>query len=303
MATTANNASQDGIARAVSYSFELPPACKGFFAINQTLLKFHCQLTHKIPMEPMYMADGSIVDKGAAEQYIADAEKTGKVLRSLSSSKFMSKTLTPAEDVRLKIIGIQQNAAFILSLEMDALNGDIDAMKRLALFYRDGKHDLPKDMKEYSTWAVCMHKKRAELGKTSSMTKLGKWYLSGGGPFNVAKDVEQSYHWYMLAAEAGDVVGLCNASKCLLHGWGVQKNETHGIGLLVSAAEGGLDSACLRLGHYYLCGRHGIPANKALAQRWLRNIVDGKCRYRCKRLKEDAVVSAKKLLRYLSANS
>ena len=242
------------------------------------------------------MADGSIVEKEAGEEYIADADKTGKPLRSLNSSKFMSKALKPAGHVSSKIQNIQQDFGSVLSLEMDALNGDVDAMKRLASWYRDGKFSLPKDKAEHDRWMIEIQKKKADLGDTTSMNKLGKWYLSGGGPFNVTKDLEQSYHWYMVAAEAGDVVGLCNASKCLLHGWGVEKNDIHGISLLVSAAEGGLDEACLRLGYYYLCGQHGLLESKRLAKRWLQKVVNGKCRYRTRNRKEDAVVTAKKVL-------
>ena len=101
----------------------------------------------------------------------------------------------------------------------------------------------------------------------------------------------------MMAAEAGNVVGLCNGSKCLLHGWGVEKNETHGISLLVSAAEGGVDEACIRLGYYYLYGRYGLQANKAFAKRWLQKVVDGKCRYRILNRKEDVVAAARKAMR------
>ena len=276
--------------------YDVLPHCKADLAVFKQLSKFFCALTNKVPREPVYMADGSIVEKEAGEEYIADAEKTGKPLRSLNSSKFMSKALKPAGDVSSKIQNIKQDFGSVLSLEMDALNGDVDAMKRLASWYRDGKFSLPKDKAEHDRWMIEMHKRKAELGDTTSMNKLGKWYLSGRGPFNVMKDLEQSYHWYMTAAEAGNVVGLCNASKCLLHGWGVEKNVTHGISLLVSAAEGGLDEASLRLGYYYLRGQHGLLENKRLAKHWLQKVVDGKCRYRTRNRKESAVVTAKKVL-------
>lgn len=294
--TMVDNSQQGAVARILS-NYAFVPDKKVVFLIYHESLKFRCKITKKYPVEPVYMADGSIVEKKEAENYIADAKRNGKPLRSLNSSKFMSKTLKPAEDVDMKIREIGQNLEFVVSLEKEALNDDINAMTKLASLYRGGKYGLPKDIHEYRTWMIKAHKKKAELGDTTTMTKLGKWYLSGGGPFNVTKDLEVSYHWYIMAAEAGNIVGLCNASKCLLHGWGVEKNETHGISLLVSAAGGGLDEACLRLGYYYLYGRYGLLANKALAKRWLQKVVDGKCRYRILNRKEDVIAAAKKAMR------
>ena len=119
-------------------------------------------------------------------------------------------------------------------------------------------------------------KKDAENGDTTAMYEFGLMYEHGENGLKV--DNEEAYKWYKMAADAGDVVGTAALGECLLNGWGVKKNLSEGLIMVVSAAKDGSDYACFLLGETYFHGRCGVEVNYASAKYWLEKALSAEAR-------------------------
>ena len=77
-------------------------------------------------------------------------------------------------------------------------------------------------------------------------------------------------------------MGIASVGECLLTGTGVEKNQTEGLIMLVSAAKDGSDWACYMVGKIYYLGEYGSKVNFAMAKFWLEKAVaegEGSCEY------------------------
>lgn len=80
----------------------------------------------------------------------------------------------------------------------------------------------------------------AELGHDCAQFNLAECYELGKGEGNgVEQDLQQTVHWYTLAAEQGDVEAQHNLGYCYLEGEGVEKDEKAAIYWLAKATEQG----------------------------------------------------------------
>jgi len=114
------------------------------------------------------------------------------------------------------------------------------------------------------------------------MFKLGIMYENGLNGLKVDKN--ESYKWFKKAADAGSVKGTASVGVYLLWGWGgVEKDQTEGLVLLVSAAKDGSNYACYNLGRMYFDGRYGSKVNYTSAKHWFEKAVargEGSCQHK-----------------------
>lgn len=136
------------------------------------------------------------------------------------------------------------------------------------------KHKIIRG-KVAADWIDRENKKRVEelrklaiAGDGNACYILGTSYEHGlrGLPKNNAK----AYGLYKMSASLGSARGLNACGTCLVHGKGVERNATHGVGQTTSAAENGCALACFNLGHWYASGMHGLPEDRGEAKTWLQ---------------------------------
>mmetsp|Transcript_23780 Transcript_23780/g.68333 ORF Transcript_23780/g.68333 Transcript_23780/m.68333 type:complete len:263 (-) Transcript_23780:174-962(-) len=109
---------------------------------------------------------------------------------------------------------------------------------------------------------------RAKAGDGNASYILGKSFEHGLR--GLSRNSAKAYQFYKTAASCGSVRGLNACGSCLVHGKGVERNATHGVGQTTSAAENGCASACFNLGFWYASGMHGLPMDRGEARTWLQ---------------------------------
>jgi uncharacterized protein len=96
-------------------------------------------------------------------------------------------------------LGVERNPGLAKQWYEKALDqGDFLTNNNLAVLYRDGSQDVPRNYAR----AMELFKKGALMGDEQSQNNLGMMYLQGQG---VAKDLVEAYAWFSLAAMQGNV--------------------------------------------------------------------------------------------------
>ncbi|MCZ8177241.1 MAG: tetratricopeptide repeat protein [Burkholderiaceae bacterium] len=139
--------------------------------------------------------------------------------------------------------------------------GDLAAIVRLAVAYRDGSSGLARNPALALQWLV----RAAERDNVSAMTEAAWGHLQGwGGQRN---EVEAA-RWYRRAADKGDAAGAYWLSEFHRQGWGgVTQNTAEMLRWLRVAAEAGNAGAMRDLGAAHEQGL-GLAADRAQALRW-----------------------------------
>lgn len=136
------------------------------------------------------------------------------------------------------------------------------------------KHGIIRG-KVAADWIGRENKKRVEeLRKLAKAGDGNACYILGEscehGLRGLPKNNAKAYNMYKMAASLGSARGLDACGTCLVHGKGVERNATYGVGQTTSAAENGCALACFNLGHWYASGMHGLPTDRSEAKTWLQ---------------------------------
>ncbi len=99
---------------------------------------------------------------------------------------------------------------------------------------------------------------KAEDGDVSAQLKLGYTYLYGMEGLNA--DYAKAFHYYELAANQNDKIGINNLGTLYYNGIGTQRNPRKAALLFAKAAEAGNFDAATNLGFIYVSGS-GIEQN------------------------------------------
>ena len=84
--------------------------------------------------------------------------------------------------------------------------------------------------------------------------------------------VGKNFEWASKSHRAGHASGTANLGRCYLFGHGVEKNQTFGMQLATSGAEGGSAAACCNLGDWFARGGFGLPKNLDEARHWYSKV-------------------------------
>ncbi len=85
-------------------------------------------------------------------------------------------------------------------------------------------------------------------------------------------EMENAFHWYRKAAEAGDANAMCNLGTMYLTGRGTSVNQENAVKWLKRAAEQNDANAMLKLAGLYQNGE-GVTQNHKEALKWIRKAV------------------------------
>ena len=85
-------------------------------------------------------------------------------------------------------------------------------------------------------------------------------------------EMENAFHWYRKAAEAGDANAMCNLGTMYLTGRGTSVNQENAVKWLKRAAEQNDANAMLKLAGLYQNGE-GVTQNHKEALQWIRKAV------------------------------
>jgi len=230
-----------------------------------------CAITHELPVDPVTAEDGFIYEEREISEWIRKKQADEDAVTSPRTNAPMGTKLLPAVQVRNAIKDLVRNGV---------IDGDLAKQWKSSM---DDRETVEKA------------KKRAEDGDADAMFNLGNWYRDG--QFGLTRNDEESYKWYKQAADLKDTRGMVAAGWRLVTGVGVEKNVSHGMVLVASAAEMGSDCACFHLGMWYLRGNHGLPKDRKEAMRLLRRVTDGSCSVH--RLKGECKEKAKAMIQEL----
>ena len=156
-------------------------------AMDEGITEFLCPITQELPIDPVTAEDGRVYERSAIEEWLEQNEK------SPHTNEPMGKKLLPALQVKNMIAALVKSgalsgdkcAAWTQKLEQEknvegwrqrAEAGDVQAMARLAEWYRDG-NGVNQDHSAHFMWA----KRAADLEDPWGMTQLGQAYLDGRG--------------------------------------------------------------------------------------------------------------------------
>jgi TPR repeat protein len=119
---------------------------------------------------------------------------------------------------------------------------------------------------------VEMLSRLASNGELAAQKRLGKIYAKGD---LVERDVEESFRWFLLAAEQGDADSQMSVATSYAKGkdLGVEQDLAKANNWYRKAAEAGIGGAQLVLGSHYFEGI-GVTKNFAEAKEWLQKAID-----------------------------
>ena len=207
----------------------------------------------------MMRFQGQIYERAEIEKYL---EKEGRFATSpVTRERLNSKILYPAVHVRNTIEHL---------IESGIIEGELADTWKARMAEKKREEEELKETRE-----------DAENGNAEAMYNL--WCMYGNGDNGLKRNDEEAYKWYKKSADGGDVMGTAAVGACLLIGWGVEKDRTEGLLMLMSAAERGSDHACCRLGEIYRRGLYGLKVNYARAKHWLEKAVaegEGSCEHK-----------------------
>lgn len=108
--------------------------------------------------------------------------------------------------------------------------------------------------------------KRAEQGDISAMRTVASDHFHERN--GCKKDYRVAFKWYEKARLLGNSRSTYDGGWMLVYGQGVPKNTSKGVLYPgVVTGQGHLDAAFV-LGCFFAKGEHGLPVDKAEAQRW-----------------------------------
>ena len=220
------------------------------------------------------------------------------IIRSTISATWWFVTSDSTAAAWLQTLALSAFAHILWTKFMEAKNGNdgINLMQLLSIDSMrsavDNLLDTCTDLIEWcikhgfirgklaANWVNRQNKKRVDelvekvkAGDGGAAYILGRWCQHGlrGLP----RSNNKAYQFYKTSANYGSIRGLNACGSCLVHGTGVERNTTHGVGLTTSAAEQGCDKACFNLGLWYASGEHDLPMDREEAQNWLQRAVRG----------------------------
>jgi len=188
-----------------------------------------------------------------AQGHIYERKEVEKCLKSpVTRERFKSKHLVPLVHVRNAIEHL---------IESGMIEGELaDTWKERMAEKKRSEEELKRA------------KEGAENGDAEAMYDLGEMYKFGQN--GLKKDNKEAYKWYEKSSDAGYVMGTALVAACLLYGfWGVEKNQSEGLLMVMSAAKDGSDYACFVLGEIYFKGYFGFKVNYASSKQWLEKAV------------------------------
>lgn len=106
---------------------------------------------------------------------------------------------------------------------------------------------------------------KAESGNTLAQYELAAVLATG---FMGEQCIEESFFWYMTAAERGHVEASWNAGLMLVDGEGIERNTETGLKLIFLAANEYCYGACRFLGDSFRSGIHGLSVDKQQSEYW-----------------------------------
>lgn len=167
--------------------------------------------------------------------------------------------------LKIRFLKNNADAEEILSLYMNAENGDPEAQNNLGKCYDKGK-GVEKDLFLSVKW----FRLAAEQGYSFAQFNLGICYAHGEG---VGKDYFEAVKWYRLAALQGVSAAQCNLGRCYRNGEGVEKDYFEAVRWYSLAAEQGVSVAQCNLGICYKNGE-GVEKDYSQAVKWYRLAAD-----------------------------
>ncbi len=93
-------------------------------------------------------------------------------------------------------------------------------------------------------------------------------------------DAENSFRFYKMAYDKGDVLSAYNLAVCYSRGYGVESNLDEAFKLYKEAAEAGYENAYFQLGNFYFEGRGNVEKDYRQAMRWLRKAYESNADWR-----------------------
>ena len=153
--------------------------------------------------------------------------------------------------------------------------GDVEAMRSLGDWYKDGVNELPRDEEEATHWhnkaEVTETKNLAISGDSDAMFGYARIFFQGVK--GIDRDYGEAYRWFQKAADAGCATSLAVIGKYYkIHGAGelMSKNINSGLALIASAARDESDFACYLLGECFYKSLYGIEKDNQQAKKWLK---------------------------------
>ena len=143
--------------------------------------------------------------------------------------------------------------------------GSLRAQYRLALLY-DGVALGERDAAEAATW----YRLASEQGHAPSQARLATLYTLGDG---VHPRYDEAARWARASADQGNANGCYALAVLYLKGFGVEQNFQRALRWYRKAATGGHAAAQNMLGTVYLAGE-GVPIDAGEAERWWQMAAD-----------------------------
>jgi len=233
-----------------------------------------CPITHELPFDPVHAEDGSLYERKAIEEYFATTTKFERKVRSPIKGVMIGTSIFAAPHIKNTIEGLISN---------DVITGDLANKWKERAKEKKSAEDLIKD---------------AENGNKHAMYELGKHYFYGKKGFK--EDSKEAYEWFKKANAKGSVMGMAREGACLLHGFGVEKDEVTGMLYLGMAERDGSDFAAFAIG-FYLFNKKQCPNKKMMACKMLEKVLSGN--YTHKHLSDAGKEEAKTLLDQLQSSN
>jgi TPR repeat protein len=210
-----------------------------------------CPITLQLPLDPVTTKDGQIYERSAILQHFEANGHTSPITRDAIGDK---------------LIALVHVKSLIESSIRDDLIPDVLA---------NNWKEKESERNEFDELV-----RKAEGGDTDAMYNVGKIYYFGKN--GVGKDGKAAFEWYKRASDKRNTRAMGFFGSTLLDGaeeFDVEKNVTSAILLLVMAAEGGSDIACIELGCVLADGIDGLPEDPPKAIYFLTKGLSGKCKW------------------------
>lgn len=237
----------------------------------------------KINLADMLISEGRPEDKEEALALYMSAARRGNRNARIKMSRLITqdesdlaeevkndfKKLLASEDQRIyyeyadlimKITWNNEERSEALGwFEKSAESGNVYAMYRIALMYRDGTGPK-RDTAKFMEWL----KKAGENGHVRSQIMLGDLYRDG---VRVECDEPEAFRWYMMAAEANDADAQYQIATMYNEGIGTEQNEEESKRWLKRYFETGLAREMGILADSFAHGKYSVYDPK-IGMRW-----------------------------------
>jgi TPR repeat protein len=184
---------------------------------DDVLEEYKCPITQELPVEPVVAEDGHCYDQPAIEEWFSKSSK------SPMTNQAMGRKLVPAVQVRSAIerliskgvisgeaaktwtekqAELQSVSKLVRETLVKARQGNVEAMRSMGFFYRDGEEGCEVDNGKAMMW----WKRAAEKNDASSIVSIGAFHVNGVG---VPKDPARGMIDLARAAMLGSEHGAC----------------------------------------------------------------------------------------------